>query len=379
MISGITTGSKDLRIIGIDPGTTSAVAVLDLDGELVGYRSAKNFSKDQIIQFIVSHGPPLIIGSDVSPIPSLIEDVASNMGAVRSVPSEDLQASYKDRLTDRFDAGRMDAHTTDALAAAEYAYREFGDTIDTLRERAEQAELDAAQTRTVIEQVLKQGVSTAAAINNVQKNEQSDEPDTPDDTGEPRSQQDWKPIAEKRKEKIDLLEDKITHLEEYIRMLENDTGTDPGVSQDELKRRNREINTLRSKVEEKQSRIEQLQGQNQALQRALHRVLEHNWLHVPRVDSLQQTEEDIVYCDTYSGGEVSNTVDTVVTTSSLQQTAPYQSLQEKGIDVISLSTLDDPVQLDAGYVVDPEQALRTGESEKFMEWLESYRKRQTMQ
>lgn len=382
MIAGITTGSKQLRIIGIDPGTTAAVAVLDLEGNLVDYKSTKNFSKDQIIQFIISHGKPLILGTDVSPLPSLLEDIASNMGAIRSVPSEDLQSAYKDRLTDRFDVDRADAHAIDAIAAAEYAYREYGDRIDTVRHRAEQEDLDAGQTRAVIETVLKQGVSTEGAIRQVQEPDDDTGPDNPDansmDPGQESHQENWQQIAENRKQKIDLLEDKIAHLEEHLQTLEHDSGSEPAVGEDELRKRNREINTLRSKLDQKRTQVKQLQDRNEDLETAIHRILDSDWVFVPVVDSLAETEHDIVYCDTYSGGEVSSTVDTVITTDSLDETPAYQSLADRGVQVIALSALDDPVELDDGYVVNTEEVLRTGESEKFMEWLESYKERQTL-
>ncbi len=378
MITG--TKTTELRIVGIDPGTTSAVAVLDLDGNLVAYKSSKNFSKDQIIQFIISNGKPLIIGTDVSPIPSLIEGIASNMGAIPCVPPDDLQAAYKDRLTAPFDIGSVDAHTEDALAAAEYAYREYGDQLDDLRDRAEDAGLDAKEVQEVIDHVINEGISAGNAITAVQDMEDTDtEPDR--GTENSADAQQWRQIAEQRKDKINRLEEKITRLENHVQTLreqdDHDTADTP-VGADELKQRNRRINTLRSDLAEKKTAIQTLREQNQDLRTALQHVLHDGWMYIPKSTSLADTDADIVYSDTYSGGQISNTVDTVVTTASRTETRQYQELAERGIQVIALSDLQNPVELEDGYVVNQEEVLRTGESEEFTEWLDSYRKRQTM-
>lgn len=379
MIAG--TSTTDLRIVGIDPGTTSAVAVLDLDGDLVDYKSSKNFSKGQIIEFLITNGKPLIIGTDVSPMPSLIEDVAANMGAIPCVPPDDLQAQYKDQITAPFDISTVDAHTEDALAAAEYAYREYGDKLDDLRDRAESAGLDPHEVQDVVEHVMMDGVSTEDAIAAVEDTGDNDAVTTPDaDTENSSGSQKWRRIAEKRKEKIDRLEAKIGRLEEHMQRIQEHSDRDHGatpVSEKELKQRNRTINTLRSDLEEKKTTVQTLQEQNQNLRNALQHVLHDDWVYVPHCDGLAEADADIVYCDGYSGGDVSNTVDTVITAASRVNTSPYQELKDRGIQVIALSDLQDPVQLEDGYVVDQE-VLRGGESEKFTEWLESYRKRQTL-
>lgn len=382
MIAGTkTTTSTELTIVGIDPGTTSAVAVLDLDGNLVNVKSAKNFSKDQIIQFIVSTGKPLVIGTDVSNSPSLIEDIASNMGAERCVPSDDLQASYKEQLTGRFDLGRTDAHTTDATAAAEYAYREYADKLRRIQDRAETAGLQKQQVRDVIELVLKQGMATSQAVTEVKKSidaEDVGDAGENEHTGVPPEQ--WKRIAEKRQQRINLLTDKIAHLEEYVQTLETGAKKHESseVDDEALKERNRVIRELRAELDERNARVEELTSKNEALQQAINKIVYEDWTHISQVDDLGSTAEDIVYCDTYRGGDVSNTVDVVVTTPTLKQTPPYQSLQERGIQVVAHASLTEPIDLEQGYVIDQDELVDVIDgSERFMEWLESYRKRQT--
>ncbi len=380
MINDITT---EPVIVGIDPGTTSAVVVLDLDHTVKGYESAKNFSKDQIIEFIVSHGKPLLIATDVAAMPSLVEGIASNMGARTFSPNDDLKASYKERLTDQLSVQVPDTHTMDAAAAAEYAYREYKDKLDTILQKADDAGLPRAAQYDVVELVMHGELSTQAAINEVEKSNTPD--DTGDNTDDTPGSQDWQQIAAQRQQQIEQLTDKVAHLEEYKETLDQllDEAEQKGtatVDEQALRKRNHEINRLRSELEEKTAAVQRLKQRNEALQDAVARISDQDWIHVPQVPSLSQTAADIVYCDAYSGGPVSDTVDVVVTESGA--TDAYKSLESQGITVVERAALNRQVDVMDGYVVPPEelrQAISAADdaSERFKEWLDAYRKRQT--
>lgn len=380
MVNGITT---EPVIVGIDPGTTSAVAVLGLDNDLKGYKSAKNFSKDQIIQFIISHGKPLIIATDVANVPSLIDGIASNMGATLYAPNEDLKARYKEELTGRFPIQGEDTHTMDAAAAAAYAYREYEDKLASIREKAADAGLDREARFDVVELVFNGSLSTQAAIREVKKGGT----ETNREKQERSNNKDWKRIAEKRKQQIDRLQDKVERLEEYKDMLEEQLAdaeevNENAVDEEELRERNRVINRLRSELSETKTALETAQEENEVLDTALDRVLHHNWTYVPKVNGLQSVSHDIVYCDTYDGGTVSNSIDTILTTRTVQDSGAYKSLAENGISIVDVSTLPEALDVEHGYVVPPDELHSTvsttdDESERFLEWLETYKKRQT--
>lgn len=379
MVNGIT---KTPVIVGIDPGTTSAVAVLDIEHALKGTKSAKNFSKDQIIEFIISHGKPLIIATDVQHAPTLIQDIASNMGAMTFVPNEDLKSQYKEELTEQFTLQNRDTHLMDAAAAAEYAYREYESKIKRVLQKAENSGLDRSSQYDVVELVLNGEFSTRSAIREVKKSEKN--PDNSDNT-EQRSQQDWKRIAGKRKQQIDQLTDKVEQLEEHAQTLEHrisEKEQDSGISEDELRKRNRVINRLRSELDEKDTALSRLERENQALETAVRRITDHDWMHVPKVENAAQATDDIVYCDTYTGGAVNSTLDTVLTTTAAKNSDAYKSLEEKGVNIVAVSEITEPIELEQGYVVHPDDlqnAISTvdDESERFLEWLDAYKKRQT--
>lgn len=344
-----------LRIVGIDPGTTAAVAVLDLDGELVDYRSAKEFGKDRMIRFIVEQGKPLVVATDVNPVPSRAEELASNMGAELVGPDQDLPVDQKDELVEAFPAREMDAHARDALAAAEYARRTYQDTLHGIRDRARAAGV-AERTDDVIELVVKQGMAVGDAIREVRK---ADAPgdEAPQEAGD-TPERDWEALAERRKRRVDLLESKVANLEEYVAELEDDQ-EEPGVAEDALRERNREIRRLRERVAALEAAVERARADRDRFREAVER-LRDGWTVVPAADAADTDADAVVV----RGGPVPEGADTVLAPGHVQ------------VDGARVVRLDDIETVDIGdaHVVDPED-LEPGDGEAFMEWLETYRKR----
>ena len=65
---------KHLAIIGLDPGTTSAYAILNLKGELIKTNSGKEFSLSEMIKEIMDECTPLIVSTDKAKIPGFVEE-----------------------------------------------------------------------------------------------------------------------------------------------------------------------------------------------------------------------------------------------------------------------------------------------------------------
>lgn len=351
----------ELRFVGIDPGTTSAVAVLDLDGDLVDYTSRKNFSKDRIIQFMVEGGKPLVVAADVAPAPSLVDEIASNTGSVLFVPDEDLGQGRKEELCRPFPIEGEDSHVRDALAAAEYARREYAPTLDEVRRRVRQEQVEE-HLGDVIELVVNGSFAISDAISEVQKVEQA-EPEE----AEGGPERDWRRIAENRQERIDLLERKVANLQEHVDTGDS-SGAEPGIDEEELKRRNRVIRELREEVELKGAELERLASERDSLQEGIRR-LDRGWIRVPKVQQLSAADSSTVFLAEYSGGEVAPAVDTVL----MEQ--PAQELQEEGLQVIDIGDIDRAVEVPDAYIVHPAELEDADDPERFMEWLETYRNR----
>lgn len=115
-------------IVGIDPGTNTGIAILDMHGNVIHISSRRSISKSGVIRAISKFGKPLLIAVDVQPAPRNIEKIASSMGAVLFSPEKSLSTKDKRetvgsfvRKYEKFSGIRLkfkSRHEKDALAAA---------------------------------------------------------------------------------------------------------------------------------------------------------------------------------------------------------------------------------------------------------------------
>ena len=110
-------------IAGIDPGTTTGIAILDFDGELLSLFSSKDLSLDKVIKYLTGFGKVSLIAVDVKPAPSFVTRLATKLGSQLSVPEEPLHVSEKIELTRGIKT--KNSHQRDALAAALTAHHKF--------------------------------------------------------------------------------------------------------------------------------------------------------------------------------------------------------------------------------------------------------------
>jgi predicted RNase H-like nuclease (RuvC/YqgF family) len=125
--------------VGIDPGKTTAVAVLDLDGNLISLFSKKNLTKGEISRHILGYGRPVMIATDRSPAPSSVEKMAAVFSARLVEPEENLFKREKNSLARDFMADNngkgINQHEKDALASAIYAYNTVKPTMIRVRHK----------------------------------------------------------------------------------------------------------------------------------------------------------------------------------------------------------------------------------------------------
>ena len=114
-------------IVGLDPGTTTAYAVLGVDCSVIALKSSKQLNLDLVIRETTSKGTPLIVGTDRRKIPGMVGRYAARTGAVKVSPGYDMSEAEKSFLTRGFKSGND--HQKDALAAALAAYRQYESLI----------------------------------------------------------------------------------------------------------------------------------------------------------------------------------------------------------------------------------------------------------
>jgi hypothetical protein len=122
--------------LGIDPGISTGLAALDLDGEFLFARSEKEIRLDNIVQETSSYGKVVLVATDVTPAPDLVRRVASIFNAALFVPRKSMESSEKRMLVSRYGLSRdidvSDSHARDALASGIKALNKFKNKFEKL-------------------------------------------------------------------------------------------------------------------------------------------------------------------------------------------------------------------------------------------------------
>jgi Uncharacterized conserved protein len=157
---------RDHVLVGIDPGTTTAAAVVGLDGEVLDVLSTRTADMAAVIEWIIERGRPIIVAADVTPMPDTVEQVRRSFDAAGWVPSRDLPVDVKKHRTRQ--TSYDNDHERDAIAAALGAYDAHSDQFDRVATKVPpRHDLGAVLARVVADE---QSVEAAVAA-------LSDEPD----------------------------------------------------------------------------------------------------------------------------------------------------------------------------------------------------------
>ncbi|MEN6395494.1 MAG: DUF460 domain-containing protein [Methanoregula sp.] len=126
-------GKPRYLIVGIDPGTTTAVAAIDLDGNLMHLQSSRQMNMSGVIEALYRVGKPLVIASDVRDMPYSVEKIRRAFSAVAYTPRQDTSVEAKLELTSGFPYANV--HERDALSAALDAYLQYQNKFRNLIRR----------------------------------------------------------------------------------------------------------------------------------------------------------------------------------------------------------------------------------------------------
>ena len=145
-------------IIGLDPGTTTGIAAIDLDGKLVLIESRKNMSKQDVMLFISSIGRPLILACDINPTPKSLEKVAASLPTRIISPKRNLSKKGKNEIVkeyaEKLNTKRVwnNTHEKDALASALFAWGKLKPLIDRVKKRLKTSEIFEEEIRRYVMQ-----------------------------------------------------------------------------------------------------------------------------------------------------------------------------------------------------------------------------------
>jgi len=115
-------------IVGLDPGTSVGISILNFKGEIIDVFSSKHMSVENVIKHINEFGKASIIASDVDHIPNFVYKVATAFDAKIYIPERNLSVEEKVFLTRN--VKYKDTHQRDSLSAAIYAYKNYKNMFD---------------------------------------------------------------------------------------------------------------------------------------------------------------------------------------------------------------------------------------------------------
>ncbi|MHA1279866.1 MAG: DUF460 domain-containing protein, partial [Candidatus Helarchaeota archaeon] len=141
----IPTPVKNL-IVGIDPGTTTGIAILDLTGNILALRSGKEISRRDLIKYIANYGSAVLIATDVVELPRYVEKIANTFNAIIYRPRKLMKVSEKQELVSEYlrpsKKRAADAHIRDALACAIKAYYSYLHIFEKIQKKVHEMNID---------------------------------------------------------------------------------------------------------------------------------------------------------------------------------------------------------------------------------------------
>lgn len=255
--------SERLVIVGVDPGMTIGLAIVDAtSGEVLYIGSGRNVDRGSIIDIVAGYGKPAIVATDVSEPAEAVKKLAAQIGASLYSPPYDLSVIEKHELTLKYRHMISNTHERDALAAAIKAYRVIRSRIRKVEEIASKLSIDLDLSE--VKRELLRGVALADALEKVIEKaieeEQATEVREVQENRQDKCEIDVSHYIvkiEEMRERNRVLESQIAVLEEKIRELEGRLKAQHLALKTEIMR-DAEVEALRSRVRELEREVEKL-------------------------------------------------------------------------------------------------------------------------
>jgi predicted RNase H-like nuclease (RuvC/YqgF family) len=198
---------RDRVLVGIDPGTTTAAAVVSLDGEVLDVFSTRTADTAAVIEWLVERGRPVVVAADVEPMPETVEKFRRSFDAAGWEPDADLPVDEKlHRTRDlRYD----NDHERDALAAALFAFDDYEDQFDRISRKVP-PQFDRGE---VIGRVVTGEASVEAVLEDLSDDDEDDEEES---AHEPRELSPEERRIKRLERQVDRLEEQVEDLEATV-------------------------------------------------------------------------------------------------------------------------------------------------------------------
>jgi predicted RNase H-like nuclease (RuvC/YqgF family) len=195
---------RDRVLVGIDPGTTTAAAVVSLDGEVLDVLSTRTADTAAVIEWLVDRGRPVVVAADVEPMPQTVEKFRRSFDAAGWQPTADLPVDEKLHRTR--DHPYDNDHERDAMAAALFAFDDYADQFERISRKVP-PQFDRGE---VIERVVTGDASVEAVLDDLSDDDGGDEEES---THEPRELSPEERRIKRLERQVERLESQVDDLE----------------------------------------------------------------------------------------------------------------------------------------------------------------------
>ncbi|MBO8182972.1 MAG: DUF460 domain-containing protein [Archaeoglobus sp.] len=314
--------SKRMRylIVGVDPGSTVGVAVLSLDGNILGIKSKKGWSFSEVIEYIRSFGTPVLVATDRASPPDYVNKIKASFNAVLYTPKENMTVERKSILVKSsikgFDKGHkiLNDHERDALSAAFEAYNSYKSKLKNIEKRIPAGfDLDLAKAKVI------KGMSVKAILEGEKEVEVKE-------TKKPTEQVDREELLKKEKiirelmEENEMLKESINQLKEEIDKLRGKIVSISTQEHERVRKDNyvrnleAEIARLRKELKQRDEKITALEEKLELVKRMRYLEIFEGWKWVKmlkkftkeEIERLESdfgiNEGDIIFIKDCSGG-----------------------------------------------------------------------------
>ncbi|MFB6095496.1 MAG: DUF460 domain-containing protein, partial [Halodesulfurarchaeum sp.] len=262
---------RDHVFVGIDPGTTTAVGLVDLDGRPLDTWSSRTADTADVIEWIIERGQPVLVAADVTPMPETVEKIRRSFEAAGWVPEEDLPVDEKLHRTR--EAATDNDHERDALAAALYAHDAHADQIERIIEKVPR-DLDRDE---VVGRVIAEETTVEAVVDDLTEDEPAPEPETGHEprelTEEERRIRDLEEQVERLQSHVEDLKGRLDEKDEQLQTYEEELSEARREERREARER-REVSKLRWENDRLEAELEEERRRADELEDKLERLKE---------------------------------------------------------------------------------------------------------
>jgi predicted RNase H-like nuclease (RuvC/YqgF family) len=282
---------RDHVVVGVDPGTTTAVAIVGLDGEVLDVYSSRTSDRADVIEWIIERGRPVVVAADVQPMPETVEKVRRSFDAAGWAPKRDLPVDEKKHRTrhERYD----NDHERDAMAAALYAF----DAHESQFERVAEKVPPRHEVGPVVARVVAGEESVESVLRDIEGEDDREEEAA---SHQPRELTADEKEIKRLEARIDRLEDHVEELKGTIQrkdeqLAEKDKQLEKARQEGRREvRKDREVTRLERRNDVLERNIEEEQEKREALGEKLERLKELWKLDHSNFADVSEHEEGLV-------------------------------------------------------------------------------------